>query len=300
MLLVAERAIANLRNNAEALSVAAFAGKSLTLVKNFMMKKQILKFSFVMLFLSSIHVFAWGLTGHRVIAEIAERHLSHRAKSQIKKLFGEEPMAYWANYPDFLKSDSTGIWKQADVWHYVNIVPQSNFGDFEKNLKAQTGPNLYTQCNVLAATLRDRKIPLADRKNALIFLVHLLGDSSQPMHTGRAEDLGGNKIEVTYFGEKANLHSVWDSKLVDSQKYSYTEFAQLLDVLPAEEVRKIQSGTLETWLYDSHKAANHIYYQTPTGSKLGYDYQYRFTSILERQLLYGGLRLAKFLNDVFA
>lgn len=66
-----------------------------------------------------------------------------------------------------------------------------------------------------------------------------------------------------------------------------------------EEVAQIQSGTLEDWLYDSHKIANKIYAQTTDGSKLSYDYQYKFNDTLERQLLYGGLRLAKVLNELF-
>jgi hypothetical protein len=90
-----------------------------------------------------------------------------------------------------------------------------------------------------------------------------MGDLAQPLHVGRAEDLGGNKINVTYFGDKTNLHSVWDGKLVDSQKYSYTEYSKLLDIKSKEEVAQIQSGTLEDWLYDSHKIANKIYAQTP-------------------------------------
>ena len=248
---------------------------------------------------SSLYSYAWGLTGHRIIAEIAENNLSGKARREIKKLMGKERLAYWANWPDFIKSDTTGVWKQASAWHYVNVDPQTDFKSFEQNLKAQAGPNLYTQVKTLSAQIKDKNTPEKDRKIALIFLIHIMGDLTQPMHTGRAGDLGGNKINVTFFGSKTNLHSVWDGKLVDSQKYSYTEYSKLLDIKPKEEVQQIQSGTLEDWLYDSHKIANIIYAQTPNDSKLSYDYEYKFTATLERQLLYGGLRLAKVLNDIF-
>ncbi|QQQ28726.1 S1/P1 nuclease [Chryseobacterium indoltheticum] len=248
---------------------------------------------------SSVYSYAWGLTGHRVIAEIAENHLSGKAKREIRKMLGHERMAYWANWPDFIKSDTTGAWKQASAWHYVNIDPQTDFTAFEKDLKAQAGANLYSQIKVLSSQIKDEKTSEKDRKIALIFLIHMMGDLAQPMHTGRSEDLGGNKINVTYFGDKTNLHSVWDGKLVDSQKYSYTEYAKLLDIKSKDEVKQIQAGTLENWLYDSHQIANKIYAQTPDGSKLSYDYQYKFNDTMERQLLYGGLRLAKLLNDLF-
>ncbi|ASW73456.1 S1/P1 Nuclease [Chryseobacterium piperi] len=248
---------------------------------------------------SSLYSYAWGLTGHRIIAEIAENHLSGKARREIRKIMGQERLAYWANWPDFIKSDTTGVWKQASAWHYVNIEPQADFKTFERNLKAQAGPSLYSQVKTLSAQVKDKNTLEKDRKIALIFLIHIMGDLAQPLHVGRADDLGGNKINVTYFGDKTNLHSVWDGKLVDSQKYSYTEYSALLDIKTKDEVKQIQYGTLEDWLYDSHKIANRIYAQTPDGSKLSYDYQYKFNDTLERQLLYGGLRLAKLLNDLF-
>ncbi len=249
---------------------------------------------------TSLYSYAWGLTGHRVIAEIAENHLKGKAKRELKKIMGKERLAYWANWPDFIKSDTTGVWKETSAWHYVNIDPQSDFKSFEEKLKAQAGPNLYTQIKVLSAQIKNPNTTEKDKKIALIFLIHLMGDLAQPMHTGRAEDLGGNKINLTFFGDKSNLHSIWDGKLVDSQKYSYTEYARLLDIKAKGEVTQIQSGTLEDWLYDSHKIANKIYSQTPADSKLMYDYEYKFKDTMERQLLYGGLRLAKLLNEVLS
>lgn len=255
---------------------------------------------FLLAFLaSSLYSYAWGLTGHRIIAEIAENHLSGKARREIKKIMGKERLAYWANWPDFIKSDTTGVWKQTSEWHYVNIDPQTDFKTFEAKLKEQSGASLYTQIKTLSAQIKDEKTSEKDRKIALIFLIHMMGDLAQPMHTGRAEDLGGNRINLTYFGEKTNLHSLWDGKLIDSQKYSYTEYSNLLDIKSKDEVKQIQSGTLENWLYDSHQIANKIYTQTPADSKLAYDYQYKFNATVERQLLYGGLRLAKTLNDLF-
>ncbi|MGP1500799.1 MAG: S1/P1 nuclease [Bergeyella cardium] len=248
--------------------------------------------------LMSSYVFSWGITGHRVIAEIAERHLTKKSKKELRKLFGKEKMAYWANWPDAIKSDSTDTWKDTFVWHYINVEPQADFAAFKTAVKAQNKPNVYNQILALSETIKDKKRPKEERKTAIIFLIHLMGDLSQPMHTGRAEDLGGNKIEITYFGSKTNLHSLWDSKLIDAQKYSYTEYATLLDTKNKEEIKAIQSGTLMDWLYASHKAANKLYAATPAGSKLGYEYQYKFTPLLEEQLRNGGLRLAKVLNEL--
>lgn len=261
--------------------------------------KNILKSSIILFALLSFNfAFAWGTTGHRVIAEIAENNLSCRAKMKLKKLIGKQKLAYWANWPDFIKSDTTGVWKHADPWHYVNVSPQNGFENFQKELKLQKTPNLYTEINNLKIKLKDKKLPQQEREEALRFLIHMLGDLAQPLHVGRAEDLGGNKIQLKFFGDQTNLHSLWDSKLVDFQKYSYTEFAEVLDVKTKKEKKEIQNGTLEYWFYDSALMANRIYSNTQADTNYAYDYNYKFSALMERQLYYGGLRLAKVLNEV--
>lgn len=258
-----------------------------------------LKIAFVFSFLLIYNFgYSWGTTGHRVVAEIAQNHLTGKSKRHLKKIFGDEPMAYWSNWPDFIKSDTTGIWKSTSAWHYINIDKQDNFKDFESAINSQKAPNLYTQIQILSAQIKDKKTSAKDKKIAIFFLIHLVGDLAQPMHTGRYGDLGGNKIKLKFFGQDTNLHSLWDSKLIDFTQYSYTEFARVLDVKSSDEVKQIQSGTLADWLFDSHQQANRIYDNTTEGKNYSYDYDYKFEALLERQLLYGGLRLAKVLNDI--
>ena len=148
------------------------------------------------------------------------------------------------------------------------------------------------------AVLRDKNSSKADKKFAVVFLIHLLGDLHQPMHVGRAEDQGGNLVPINFFKETTNLHSLWDTKLIDFQKYSYSEYAIVLDNKSKNEVKKIQSGTLEDWLFESYRKADKIYNQTPINGNYGYEYNYKFSGLMEEQLLEGGLRLAKVLNEV--
>lgn len=261
--------------------------------------KNLLKNSVLILTLLSFNfAYSWGTTGHRVIAEIAENHLTPKAKRSLKKIIGNQKLAYWANWPDAIKADTTGVWKPTERWHYINVNPQSNIADFKKSLNEQDGTNIYSQLKILSAQIKDKKTSAYDREIALRFVVHLLGDSAQPLHIGRAEDLGGNKIKISYFGAPTNLHSLWDSKMVDSEKYSYTEYARVLDVKSKTERKMIQKGNLEDWLFDSHLAANRIYANSKADASYSYDYNYKFVPLVERQLLYGGLRLAKLLNEI--
>ena len=87
---------------------------------------KILVFAFV---LQSAEAYSWGTTGHRTIAEIAERHLSDKSKKKLKEILGNQKLAYYANWPDFVKSDSLKRYKETEAWHYVNVTPKQNFQD---------------------------------------------------------------------------------------------------------------------------------------------------------------------------
>lgn len=65
------------------------------------------------------------------------------------------------------------------------------------------------QTKVAADTSND----FIDRKEAVMYLVHFVGDIHQPLHT---EDLdrGGNEIDVHFDGRKENLHGIWDSDIL--------------------------------------------------------------------------------------
>lgn len=262
------------------------------------MNTRILKKIFIAVFfiLGIAEASAWGVTGHRVVAEIAENHLTNRAKRKLKKLIGKQKLAYWANWPDNVRNSPE--WKNTSTWHYVNIPPQESKEQFIEQLKNNNKPNIYTAIQNVKGIIVDKNTPNADREIYLRFLVHFLGDMMQPMHTGREEDLGGNLIKIQFFKKDTNLHSLWDSGLIDNTKYSYTEYARVLDVKSKEEINQIQSGSLEDWLYESHQAANQLYASVKPGENYSYDYQQQYNALLERQLLHAGLRLAKILNEV--
>ena len=262
------------------------------------MNTRILKKIFIAVFfiLGIAEVSAWGVTGHRVVAEIAENHLTNRAKRKLKKLIGKQKLAYWANWPDNVRNSPE--WKNTSTWHYVNIPPQETKEQFIEQLKNNNKPNIYTAIQNVKGIIVDKNTPDADREIYLRFLVHFLGDMMQPMHTGREEDLGGNLIKIQFFKKDTNLHSLWDSGLIDNTKYSYTEYARVLDVKSKDEINQIQSGSLEDWLYESHQAANQLYASVKPGENYSYDYQQQYNALLERQLLHAGLRLAKILNEV--
>lgn len=244
-------------------------------------------------------IFAWGMTGHRVIAEIAQQNISKETAQEIDLLLDSIPMAYWANWPDFIKSDKTGKWDHTHVWHFVNAPGNLSKEDYISSIRSVTQQSLYSELPRLVDILKNKSSSQEDRWEALVFIIHLIGDAHQPMHVGREEDLGGNKVTLSWFGAPTNLHAVWDSRLIDYEKYSYTEYAYILNKVPQDEKLSLRSGSLEDWLYESHQLANEIYSSVNIDDNLMFEYSYKYKSVMELQLLKAGLRLAAVLDMVF-
>ncbi|MEN9918682.1 MAG: hypothetical protein RL662_1118 [Bacteroidota bacterium] len=244
-------------------------------------------------------VSAWGTIGHRVIAEVAQMNVKSSTSRKINVLLDNLPMAYWANWADFIKSDTTGEWDHTHTWHYVNAPSDLSKNDFIKHIKEVKQDNVYSEIPKLVQIIKDKVSSPEQKRTSLIFLIHLMGDAHQPMHVGRESDLGGNKVSLFWFNEPTNLHSVWDSKLIDYEKYSYSEYSTILDTLTKEHKKSFCTGSLEDWLYESHLLANKIYAGVKNEEKLMYAYPYKHKYTVEQQLQKGGLRLAAVLDAAF-
>ncbi|WP_291078176.1 MULTISPECIES: S1/P1 nuclease [unclassified Empedobacter] len=249
-------------------------------------------------FLASESALAWGLTGHRVVSQIAEQHISKKTRKKITKIIGPQKLAYWANWPDFIKSDDS--WKHADSYHYVNIPGDLDRAQFDVALDGTSDDNMYKKGLFLINELKNNKnLTIEQKQHDLYFLIHILGDAHQPLHVGRPDDLGGNRIKVEWFRDKVNIHTVWDSKLVDYENYSYTEYSNLLDIATKEQQKTMQEGTFADWIYGSYIIANRIYAGVKMDDKLGYRYHFDNKKTIEDQMLKGGLRLAKVLDEIY-
>lgn len=242
--------------------------------------------------------FAWGPTGHRVVADIAYAHLNKKARKAITEIIGRQSLAMIANWPDFIKSDTSHLYDHTTSWHYLDFPASCNRPAFDSLLKTFTGENLYTQTLAMMEQLKNRQLSREQKEFALSFLVHMIGDMHMPLHVGRDEDWGGNKINVWWFDRPSNLHRVWDEQLIEFQQLSYTEYSAALNIADDAQVARLQSGNITDWMFESHLLADKIYNGTPSGSKLSYRYNFDFVHDLNQQLLKGGLRLAKLLNEV--
>ncbi|MBG7630979.1 MAG: S1/P1 nuclease [Bacteroidetes bacterium] len=236
----------------------------------------------------------WGATGHRTIGKIADNYLKGKTKRKIAELLNGESLALVSTFGDDIKSDKR--YNDFYTWHYVNMPFGVKYEDSEKNTKG----DLVTGIEKCKSVILDESTSKQEKVFYLKLLVHFMGDLHQPMHVGRKEDKGGNTVQVKWFGSGTNLHSVWDSKMIEHYNMTYTELAENANKISKEQVAFLQQGTVVDWVNDTQTYAIKVYASAEVGEKLGYNYMYTNFEMARSQLQKGGIRLAKVLNDLFA
>ncbi len=246
-----------------------------------------------LILLISIATFAYGPTGHRTVAAVAEKHLSCSAKRAIKKIFGNTNLVLASTYADDIKSDKK--YNYAYTWHFVNMKQGETYAESKKNPKG----DLITAFYDCVKTLKNKNATLEEKRFALRFLVHLVGEVHQPLHVGRPEDRGGNDIKVKWFGQQSNLHRVWDDNMLSSYKMSYSELAENMPKIKRKVRKQWQQGDFLTWIEEMRPITDQVYDSAKEGENLRYRYMYDNFETLRTLLHKGGIRLAGVLNEIF-
>ncbi len=258
------------------------------------MKFNILVLALSLLVGGATPAFCWGPKGHDVVAYIAECHLSSRTARAVDKVLKGHSPVYVANWMD--NASHTPDYAHTKTWHYKNIDP----GHTLETMPCEEKGDLLTAIATIREKLKSRRLKPEEEEICLRMLIHLVGDLHCPMHAGRLSDLGGNRTMVRFFGESTNLHSLWDTALVEAaHRWSYTEWQREVDRLTKAEAKLLCEGSPEDWFRETHACCCEIYESTPSGSNLSYDYVARYAPLIERQLLRGGLRLAHLLNEIY-
>ncbi len=243
-------------------------------------------------------VLAWGAKGHDVVAYIAEQNLNGRARRAISQILDGKSIVYYSSWMDNIQNSPAwvGGYDKTKTWHYVNVDEGKTLATMEREPLG----DVLTATESIVADLRAGGLSDSLLRDHLKMLVHMVGDMHCPMHAGRKTDLGGNQFSVKWFGETTNLHSVWDSKFIESyRKWSYAEWQQQLDRANRRERKALSAGTAHDWVLETVEISKQVYEGTPEGGNLSYQYLYDFGPMCEEQLLKAGYRLAALLNDIF-
>ena len=185
-------------------------------------------------------------------------------------------------------------------WHFVN-VPMS--ADQVEPMRDCTKPQgcvlnaIVGQSAVLASDADPRL-----RAEALKFVAHFIGDTHQPLHISFAEDQGGNAIKGRYLGKDTNLHSVWDSGMIESLGIPWQQFAdQLNRGITNREAAAWTSAPPLIWAQESLAATlgPQAHYRPETRE---FDYWGRYSAdnlpTVHARLKMAGVRLAAWLEPI--
>ncbi len=256
---------------------------------------------------------AWGPEAHRIVARIALTRMTDGARRAAVALLDGEDFAESATWADDVRRERP----ETAAWHFVNIP----YGRASYDPSRDCRPSPRGDCLIAAlererTALEDRAKPASDRRDALRFIIHLVGDLHQPLHAIDDHDEGGNDVHVTLpgrrpaaAGHELSLHAAWDSTFVTSQRRG--EAAYLRFLLDDLDRRPLEAGRIDFagWADESHRVAMDVAYAYPGFSPAGPSsriinlsraYERNALTAIDRQIELAGLRLAAVLDDAFA
>lgn len=239
---------------------------------------------------SPVFAHAWGADGHRIVAAIAQRHLTAAAQQQISALLavdGSADLPSIATWADEIRGDN----RSTAPWHYVQLGPGCHYD----LAQCRDGQCIVAAIQRFTGVLGDHTASDHDRAEALKWVVHLAGDASMPLHASDHTDKGGNQYQVNVDGMGTNLHKVWDSMILATTQRPWTATVSIIDTAlgPAAP---ITSDLASSWVEQACSVIDTaaIY---PSGHVIDYEYETRSVPVVYSQLRLAGLRLAGLLNS---
>lgn len=242
----------------------------------------------VLFLLGTLQVSAWGYKGHKLVAEVAFNYLDESTKKNVLQYLDGMSLEEAANWMDAIKSDHAN--DHMKRYHYINIE--------KGGTTAPEGDNIV---KVLNRTLQelDHKENLShdEIKTRILFLFHLIGDLHQPLHVGYGSDKGGNTVQFNFMGSYGtNLHSTWDSGIIDYKGTSLAEVLNSKQYTP-EQLAAVQKIDVIGWAKQSRSYLKDAY--TVKNNKADSRYVDAVYPIIKTQLLDAGIRLASVLEHYF-
>jgi len=282
---------------------------------------------------------AWNRPGHMVTAAIMYDVLKHEHPDSIPKIVAilrEHPQydVHWAHkiaaipnmtdenkdiylfmlaarWPDDIRKDSE---YDHPEWHYINL-PYHPPG----HAPSDQQPHAPKEDNIVRAfelnKSRAKTGSAAERAVAICWLMHLIGDCHQPLHTSNLYskeypqgDHGGNLFYIRgrENSEPIGLHKFWDDLIIGTDRFQsvHNEATQLRlrPEFAKDKLNELQSTNFEHWIKDeSFKLVDSAVYRHGTlkggttkenAQVLPEDYPKAVKHIAERRVVLAGYRMA--------
>lgn len=276
--------------------------------------------------LSPFCLYGWWEIGHQTVARIAANHLTPAARTRVARIldvpdtpeFVADALAKASTWADETKNDT-----KTGEWHYIDLALQDHKSDIA--LRCKDDNCAPARIALFAAQLAN---PAADARwsqlDALRYVVHFVGDIHQPLHAVSDADLGGNCERLDPPIDKAkNLHALWDGGIIGAMdvddRILAASLQQDIAAFNAAHQAELTRGNQDDWVWESHQLAlEDVYYKLhipvepvifpancgeAPGAITGFSpeidalYVDSMKPVVREQLIKGGLRLAKVLNE---
>ncbi|KAL6898640.1 S1/P1 nuclease domain-containing protein [Trichoderma evansii] len=266
---------------------------------------------------------AWGVLGHATVAYVAQHYLNSATASWAQGVLDDSSSSYLANiasWADDYRSTTAGKWSAP--FHFIDAEdnpPTSCNVDYDRDC-GSAGCSISALANY-TQRVGDGRLSAANVQQALKFLVHFVGDITQPLHD-EAYEVGGNDISVTYQGYTDNLHADWDTyipetliggdSLADAQSWANTLISDITSGAYESQAASWIDGddisdvitTATRWATDANAYVCTVV--MPNGAaalQQGDLYPTYYNSVIgtiELQIAKAGYRLGNWLNMVYS
>lgn len=245
----------------------------------------------LMLLCLSGKVLAFGSIGHQQVCSLAYQLVKPHTRQQIDLLLAVGPEQQFADgcvWPDEARREPA--YQFTTPFHYLNVPRQQSQ---VKPTDCAAKGCLLSALQHYAALLKQNG-NTRQRAEALLFYSHFIADLHQPLHVSYADDLGGNKTAVYYFGKPSNLHGIWDSAMLKSLGYADNDqlAAGKMAALGPATVRQWQSGQPLVWAQQSLTQTRKVYQGYKPGMLFSQPELDRDGPLIETRLLQAAVRLA--------
>lgn len=286
----------------------------------------------------SLPLIAWNGHGHRTVAAVAWFSLSPDDQESVTALLKEHPqyqLTWEAEYQSLKKAPALGLFlmmrashwpddirdkehplaaEHRGNWHYVSS--EIRFPDDFKLEYEENDINVIWGIGNAMTELKDKNLG-ADRKAiAMSWLLHLIGDIHQPLHTASTfseelpkGDLGGNKLYLKKDGETTRLHAYWDNALGESRDISdaIKQAKKMIKKYPKSRFPQLQSHTspaewgdesFELAIHEAHRDGKLVATaQEDAAKEVPKDYAKMAAGLSMEQGTLGGYRLANYISE---
>ncbi|KAJ7102375.1 S1/P1 nuclease-domain-containing protein [Mycena belliarum] len=280
--------------------------------------------SYVLLGLAALQgANAWGSLGHATVAYVAQNYVTAQTAAWAKGVLNDTSTSYLANiasWADSYRATAAGAWSAP--LHFIDAEdnpPTTCDVDFARDCGA-AGCSVSAMANYTQRA-GDARLSADHVAEAVRFLVHFVGDITQPLHD-EALALGGNQIAVKFNGFNDNLHSDWDtfmpemlvggSSLADARSWAASLITEIdsgtFKSAKASWIAGDNTGDVVTtatrWATDANAFVCSVV--MPNGAAaltaakdLFPTYYDSVIGTIELQIAKGGFRLANWLNMIF-